>query len=63
VSDGSLVIRNKAQQQQEVTTLSRDTENANPGLKEVFDKDKEQNRLQEAQLIGQNVGHMSARRA
>jgi filamentous hemagglutinin len=40
-------------QQQDVSTLSRDTEHAANGLSPRFDKEKEQRRLQEAQLIGE----------
>ncbi|TQI81341.1 VENN motif-containing pre-toxin protein [Serratia fonticola] len=39
--------------------LSRDVENANPGLDKIFDKEKEQNRLKEAQLIGE-IGSQAA---
>ncbi|HDS1118220.1 TPA: VENN motif pre-toxin domain-containing protein, partial [Pluralibacter gergoviae] len=35
------------------STLSRDTEHAANGLSPIFDKEKEQRRLQEAQLIGE----------
>jgi filamentous hemagglutinin len=53
VSDGTIVIRDQHAQKQNVADLSRDVENANPGLGQIFDKEKEQNRLKEAQLIGQ----------
>ncbi|EMS7105120.1 VENN motif pre-toxin domain-containing protein [Yersinia enterocolitica] len=36
-----------------VADLSRDVEHANNALSPIFDKDKEQNRLREAQLIGE----------
>ncbi|WP_222938953.1 VENN motif pre-toxin domain-containing protein, partial [Pantoea agglomerans] len=36
-----------------VADLSRDVANANPGLDVIFDKEKEQNRLKAAQLIGE----------
>ncbi|NBB55263.1 hypothetical protein GU930_09065, partial [Pantoea vagans] len=36
-----------------VADLSRDVANANPGLEVIFDKEKEQNRLKAAQLIGE----------
>ncbi|WP_428980705.1 hemagglutinin repeat-containing protein, partial [Erwinia billingiae] len=52
VSDGTIVIRDQHAQKQDVADLSRDVENANPGLGQIFDKEKEQNRLKEAQLIG-----------
>ncbi|KAA5930711.1 hypothetical protein F3I58_18565, partial [Pantoea sp. VH_4] len=44
VSDGTIVIRDKAKQTQDVSALSRDAEGANPGLDKIFDKDKEQRR-------------------
>lgn len=51
VSDGTLIVRN-ADQQQDVSTLSRDVEHANQTLSPIFDKAAEQKRLQKAQLIG-----------
>ena len=53
VSEGTLVIRDKEKQAQDVADLSRDVANANPGLDVIFDKEKEQNRLKAAQLIGE----------
>ena len=53
VSEGTIVIRDKEQQAQDVAGLSRDVANANPGLDVIFDKEKEQNRLKAAQLIGE----------
>lgn len=53
VSDGTIVIRDTSQQQQDVAALNRDVENANPGLEQIVDKEKEQNLLKEAQLIGE----------
>jgi len=53
VSDGTIVIRDQHAQKQNVADLSRDVENANPGLGQIFDNEKEQNRLKEAQLIGE----------
>jgi filamentous hemagglutinin len=52
ISEGSIIVRDQ-DKQQDVASLSRDVENANPGLGQIFDKEKEQNRLKEAQLIGQ----------
>ncbi|WP_350307427.1 hemagglutinin repeat-containing protein [Photorhabdus viridis] len=51
VSDGTIAIRDKAHQQQDITTLSRDTDNAGNALSPIFDKEKEQKRLRQAQLI------------
>jgi filamentous hemagglutinin len=45
VSGGSVVIRDRANQQQDVNALSRDTDNANGSIGTIFDKEKEQNRL------------------
>ncbi|MGC0950616.1 hemagglutinin repeat-containing protein [Pantoea agglomerans] len=53
VSEGTIVIRDKEKQAQDVADLSRDVANANPGLDVIFDKEKEQNRLKAAQLIGE----------
>ncbi|WP_399491575.1 VENN motif pre-toxin domain-containing protein [[Curtobacterium] plantarum] len=53
VSEGTIVIRDKEKQKQDVAGLSRDVANANPGLDVIFDKEKEQNRLKAAQLIGE----------
>ncbi|HDL6614355.1 TPA: hemagglutinin repeat-containing protein [Yersinia enterocolitica] len=53
VSDGSITLRDTDKQQQNVTDLSRDVEHANNALSPIFDKEKEQNRLREAQLIGE----------
>jgi len=54
VSDGSLTIRDTAKQQQDIAELNRDTEHANDGsISPIFNKEKEQKRLKEAQLIGE----------
>ena len=53
VSDGSLTIRDTMNQQQDIAELNRDTEHANDGsISPIFNKEKEQKRLKEAQLIG-----------
>ncbi|MGP2518170.1 hemagglutinin repeat-containing protein, partial [Yersinia sp. 2545 StPb PI] len=58
VSEGSITIRDTDKQQQNVDDLSRDTDNANANgsIAPIFDKEKEQNRLREAQLIGEIGG-------
>ena len=56
MSGGSVVIRDGANQQQDVNALSRDTDNANGSIGAIFDKEKEQNRLKQAQLIGEIAG-------
>ncbi len=58
VSTGSIIVRAPDKQQQDVAGLSRDTENANGSVAPIFDKEKEQRRLQEAQLISQITGQM-----
>ncbi|WP_413453517.1 VENN motif pre-toxin domain-containing protein [Erwinia persicina] len=56
MSKGTIVIRDPATQQLEVEGLSRDVEHANQTLSLIFSKEKEQRRLQEAQLIGEIGG-------
>jgi len=51
VSGGTLTVRDTANQQQDVADLSRDTAQANGSISPIFDKEKEQRRLQEVQLI------------
>ncbi|WP_249041522.1 hemagglutinin repeat-containing protein [Enterobacter cloacae] len=53
VSVGTLIIRDKENQKQDVVDLSRDAEHANGSISPIFDKEKEQQRLQEVQLIGE----------
>ncbi|MDF7758528.1 hemagglutinin repeat-containing protein [Kosakonia cowanii] len=53
VADGTVIVRDSANQQQDVSTLSRDTEHANGSIDPIFNKEKEQRRLQTAQLIGE----------
>ncbi|MER5230838.1 VENN motif pre-toxin domain-containing protein [Serratia ureilytica] len=48
---------NTGKQQQDVVQLNRDTEHANDGsISPIFNKEKEQNRLKQAQLIGEIGG-------
>ncbi|EKT64537.1 filamentous hemagglutinin outer membrane protein [Providencia burhodogranariea DSM 19968] len=54
VSEGSVIVRNDDKQKQDVNELNRDTEHANDGsINPIFDKEKEQNRLKQSQLIGE----------
>ncbi|WP_413483580.1 VENN motif pre-toxin domain-containing protein [Morganella psychrotolerans] len=53
VSDGKWIIRDTENQKQDTADLSRDTENAHSTLNPIFDKEKEQNRMQEQQLLGE----------
>ncbi|MFA3760130.1 hypothetical protein Q2T72_06385 [Yersinia sp. 2466 StPb PI] len=52
----TITIRDTDKQQQNVDDLSRDTDNANGSINPIFDKEKEQNRLKEAQLTGEIGG-------
>ncbi|WP_323134152.1 hypothetical protein [Serratia ureilytica] len=57
VSEGTLIVRDKDKQQQDVAQLNRDTEHANDGsISPIFNKEREQNRLKQAQLIGEIGG-------
>lgn len=51
VSDGKWIIRDTENQKQDTADLSRDTDNAHTALNQIFDKEKEQKRLQQAQAI------------
>ncbi|WP_225935870.1 VENN motif pre-toxin domain-containing protein [Pseudomonas fakonensis] len=53
ISEGALEIRDPGQQKQDVATLSHDVEHANDSISPIFDKEKEQRRLQQVQLIGE----------
>ncbi|WP_050504772.1 VENN motif pre-toxin domain-containing protein [Pantoea stewartii] len=53
VADGTTVVRNQADQKQDTATLSRDTAHANDSISPIFNKEKEQQRLQTAQMIGE----------
>lgn len=59
VSDGTLIVRDRDRQVQDVNQLSRDVAHANQTLSPIFDKEKEQERLQQAQLIGE-IGNQVA---
>ncbi|WP_430749903.1 hemagglutinin repeat-containing protein [Cronobacter turicensis] len=59
VSEGTIVIRDKAGQQQDVASLSRDVANANDTVSPIFNKEKEQKRLQIAQMTGDIAGQMT----
>ncbi|WP_437615214.1 hemagglutinin repeat-containing protein [Erwinia sp. V71] len=57
VSEGTLIVRDTDKQQQDVAQLNRDTGHANDGsISRIFNKEKEQNRLKQAQLIGEIGG-------
>ncbi|MWL75343.1 filamentous hemagglutinin, partial [Escherichia coli] len=59
VSEGTLIVRDPTRQTQDINQLSRDVEHANQTLSPIFDKEKEQERLQQAQLIGE-IGNQVA---
>ncbi|WP_261821318.1 hemagglutinin repeat-containing protein, partial [Pragia fontium] len=53
ISEGKMTIRDKDKQQQDVATISRDTDNAANTLDKIFDREKEQNRLEAINIAGQ----------
>ncbi|WP_158114437.1 hemagglutinin repeat-containing protein [Aeromonas veronii] len=53
ISGGTIDIRDGKAQQQDLVTLHRDPTQAANGLSPIFDKRKELERMQEAQLIGE----------
>ncbi len=53
VSEGEIVIRDKDNQKQDINDLSRDTDNAHEKLNTIFDKEKEQKRIEKTQLVGE----------
>ncbi|MBW7750245.1 VENN motif pre-toxin domain-containing protein [Enterobacter roggenkampii] len=54
-----MIVRDQANQKQDVSTLSRDTDHANGSIDTIFNKEKEQKRLQTAQMIGE-IGNQVA---
>ncbi|MCR1577097.1 MAG: hemagglutinin repeat-containing protein [Klebsiella aerogenes] len=59
VADGTITIRDKDNQKQDVANLSRDTEHANDSISPIFDKEKEQNRLKEIGMLSDIGGQMA----
>ncbi len=59
VADGTITIRDKDHQKQDVANLSRDTEHANDSISPIFDKEKEQNRLKEIGMISDIGGQVA----
>ena len=53
VANGTIVVRDQANQKQDTATLSRDAAHANDSINPIFNKEKEQQRLQTAQMIGE----------
>ncbi|EIC1200807.1 VENN motif pre-toxin domain-containing protein, partial [Escherichia coli] len=59
VSAGNITIRDTQSQKQDVADLNRDAAHANQTLSPIFDREKEHQRLQQAQLIGE-IGNQVA---
>lgn len=59
VADGTIIVRDRDNQKQDVANLSRDTEHANDNISPIFDKEKEQNRLKAVGLIS-DIGSQAA---
>lgn len=53
IADGTITIRDKENQQQDVAALSRDTDKANGHIDKIFDKEKIQEQQELAGLFGQ----------
>jgi filamentous hemagglutinin len=53
IADGTITVRDKENQQQDVASLSRDTDNANGHIDKIFDKEKVQEQQELAGLFGQ----------
>ncbi|MBW0869268.1 contact-dependent inhibition toxin CdiA [Citrobacter amalonaticus] len=53
IADGTITIRDKENQQQDVADLSRDTDKANGHIDKIFDKEKIQEQQELAGLFGQ----------
>ncbi|MGP4130007.1 hemagglutinin repeat-containing protein [Pantoea tagorei] len=58
VADGTIRVRDAQHQAQDVTGLSRDTENANGRIDKIFDKDKVNNQMAFAQGVQQLAGNV-----
>ncbi|WP_141683096.1 VENN motif pre-toxin domain-containing protein [Gilliamella intestini] len=56
VSEGTIIIRNKDNQKQDINELSHDTEQANNELKHIFNKQKEQDIIDQTQLVSEIGG-------
>ena len=59
VADGTITIRDAQHQAQDVTGLSRDTENANGRIDKIFDKEKVSNQMAFAQGVQQLAGNVA----
>ena len=59
VGEGNITIRDTENQQQDVASLSRDTEHANDSISPIFDKEKEQKRLAQVSAISDIGGQVA----
>lgn len=59
VSEGTITVRDTANQQQAVSGLQRDVAQANDAISPIFNKEKEQNRLQAVQMVS-DIGNQVA---
>ena len=59
VGEGNITIRDTENQQQDVASLSRDTEHANDSISPIFDKEKEQRRLEQVSAISDIGGQVA----
>ncbi|WP_269811655.1 hypothetical protein [Buttiauxella ferragutiae] len=59
IADGSITIRDKDKQQQDVADLSRDTDNANGHIDKIFDKEKIQEQQELAAVFGQMANQVA----
>jgi len=59
VAEGTIGVRDQASQQQSLADLSRDPEHTTDSISPIFNKEKEQQRLQAIELIGELGGQMS----
>ncbi|GAA5785707.1 hemagglutinin repeat-containing protein [Chitiniphilus shinanonensis] len=55
VSEGTITIRDQANQKQDVAELSRDTANANGAIAQIFDKEK----IAETQMLVDSLGELA----
>ncbi|QIQ22039.1 VENN motif pre-toxin domain-containing protein [Zophobihabitans entericus] len=58
VEEGTLIVRDEDKQKQDVNELSRDTDNANNSLEQIFDKQKELDRMETLELV-KDIGAMA----
>uniref|UniRef100_UPI00100EC70A hemagglutinin repeat-containing protein n=1 Tax=Cronobacter condimenti TaxID=1163710 RepID=UPI00100EC70A len=59
VSEGTLTVRDTANQRQDVNGLQRDVTQANDAISPIFNKEKEQTRLQTVQMVS-DIGNQVA---